>query len=605
VRRPSPRRIRVCFTLAVMGTDDNNTEPDPRLDDTQVLAGTRTASRPPRAPLHERYRVLETLGKGGMGEVIAAHDEVLGRDVAIKRMLESDQPGAITRFLREAKIQGMLNHSAIPPVHELAHDADGRPFFVMKRLTGITLGKILSDQAAGLGLRYPMQRLLNAFADVCLAVELAHTRGIVHRDLKPSNIMLGEFGEVYVLDWGVAKIVGMSDPATTPLRDSSPGVVATQAGAIVGTEGYMSPEQRSGVELDGRADVYSLGCVLYEILTGKRFDQSVRAAQKTPDRDVPPELDDACAAATLQDRDMRLGSARELALRVERYLDGDRDLGMRQRLAAEHLARAIAAAATSDDESQRVAMREAGRALALDPTLAGAADLVSRLMLEPPRTMPVEVAETIAAADRVANRRHARIAGIAYLGYTTFIPFLAWIGVREWTPIAVYGAIILALVVAAAFRVRYPDHIAPAVATVIGNAAMIGWIGRMFSPYLIAPGLGAMTIVIMNGSSQFRSRSLLLLMIVGMAIGTAGSGLLEFAGGLHQTLTFADDHIRIRSGVLVLNETPLQLGLALYAFGLVLAAAVLSHTLGRANDDSQRRLHLQAWRLRQLVPQSA
>src|SRR5687768_13806700 len=225
-------------TLAVMGTDDDkDTQPDPRLQNTEVLVpgAPRMPGQPARAPLHERYRVLETLGRGGMGEVIAAHDDVLGRDVAIKRMLEADQPGATTRFLREAKIQGTLNHPAIPPVHELAHDADGRPFFVMKRLTGITLSKILSDQAAGLGLRYPLQRLLNAFADVCLAVELAHTRGIVHRDLKPANIMLGEFGEVYVLDWGVAKIIGQSDPAMAPLRDSSPGMQqATQAGTVVG-----------------------------------------------------------------------------------------------------------------------------------------------------------------------------------------------------------------------------------------------------------------------------------------------------------------------------------------------------------------------------------
>ena len=594
-----------------MGTDDDkDTQPDPRLQNTEVLvpgAVPRTPGQPSRAPLHERYRVLETLGRGGMGEVIAAHDDVLGRDVAIKRMLEADQPGATTRFLREAKIQGTLNHPAIPPVHELAHDADGRPFFVMKRLTGITLSKILSDQAAGLGLRYPLQRLLNAFADVCLAVELAHTRGIVHRDLKPANIMLGEFGEVYVLDWGVAKIIGHSDPAIVPLRDSSPGMQqATQAGTVVGTEGYMSPEQQKGdVELDGRADVYALGAVLYEILTGKRFDPKVPATQKAPDKDIPPELEEACLEATVLDRDKRLGSARELGARVQRYLDGDRDVAMRRRLAAEHLVRAHVAASTADDESQRAAMREAGRALALDPTLTGAADLVGRLMLEPPKTMPAEVKETIAAEERLANRRHARVALLAYLGYAAVIPGLAMIGIREWTPIAVFGGIILLLLVTATFRMRFPDRIAPAVATIIGNAAMIGLIGRMFSPYLIAPGLAALTIVIMNGSSRFRDRSLLLLMIIGMGIGTVGSGLLEFTGVLHQTLTFADDHILIRSGVLELNEVPLQLGLALYAFGLVFAAGMLSHTLGRANDDSQRRLHLQAWRLRQLVPQAS
>ena len=155
--------------------------------------------------LAERYRLARLMGKGGMGEVISARDEQIGREVAIKRM-KAARPSerAIARFLREASIQGRLEHPAIVPVHEIGRDTDGLPFFAMKKLTGTTLAKILEAPSA----RFPLQRVLRAFIDVCLAVEFAHVRGVVHRDLNPNNIMLGDYGEVYVLDWGVAKVVG-------------------------------------------------------------------------------------------------------------------------------------------------------------------------------------------------------------------------------------------------------------------------------------------------------------------------------------------------------------------------------------------------------------
>src|SRR5262249_4660553 len=155
-------------------------------------------------------------GAGGMGEVVAARDEMIGRDIAIKRMLDSDPTDEqVARFLREARIQGTLNHPAIPPVHELARDREGRPYFAMKRVTGATLAAVLVGLRTNnldIMKRFGRERLLRAFAEVCLAIEFAHTRGVIHRDLKPANIMLGEFGEVFVLDWGVAKVQGSPDP---------------------------------------------------------------------------------------------------------------------------------------------------------------------------------------------------------------------------------------------------------------------------------------------------------------------------------------------------------------------------------------------------------
>ena len=183
-----------------------------------------------------RYRLGRRIGKGGMGEVMAARDEQVGRDVAIKRMRAANpSERSIARFLREASVQGRLEHPAIVPVHEIGRDDDHLPFFVMKKVAGTSLAALVSyrDEAT-------QQRMLRAFADVCLAVEFAHVRGIVHRDLKPDNIMLGDFGEVYILDWGVAKVVGEQDDFSDV--DSGSGEHATKAGTAIGTPGYMAPE---------------------------------------------------------------------------------------------------------------------------------------------------------------------------------------------------------------------------------------------------------------------------------------------------------------------------------------------------------------------------
>ena len=185
----------------------------------------------------KRYRLGRRIGKGGMGEVMAARDEQVGRDVAIKRM-RAARPSerAIARFLREASVQGRLEHPAIVPVHEIGRDDDNLPFFVMKKVSGTALASLVSyrDEAT-------QQRMLRAFVDVCLAMEFAHVRGIVHRDLKPDNIMLGDFGEVYILDWGVAKVIGEHEDFYDV--DSGSGEHATKAGTAFGSPGYMSPEQ--------------------------------------------------------------------------------------------------------------------------------------------------------------------------------------------------------------------------------------------------------------------------------------------------------------------------------------------------------------------------
>jgi eukaryotic-like serine/threonine-protein kinase len=226
-----------------------------------------------------RYKMGDMLGRGGMGEVVSARDEQIGRDVAIKR-LRDGTPTRVQQalFLREARIQGRLGHPAVVPVHELRRDARGQPFFVMRQLEGITLSEVIKKLAAGdrdAEQRYPRQRLLRAFAEVCLAIEFAHTRGVVHRDLKPANIVLGDFGEVYVLDWGVAHVMD-KEAKTADFEDVQTIDDSLRVdGMILGSPGYMSPEQiRADPELDGRSDVYALGCILFEILALKSLHET-------------------------------------------------------------------------------------------------------------------------------------------------------------------------------------------------------------------------------------------------------------------------------------------------------------------------------------------
>src|SRR5215475_9494388 len=221
---------------------------------------------PSRPESTERYEIGQAIGRGGMGEVLAARDVLIGREVAIKRLRSELPEHAMNRFVREACIQGRLDHPAIVPVHDLGIDRDGVPFFVMKKLSGTTLARIIANPDPA---RHSRQRLLRAFVELCLAVEFVHTRGFLHRDLKPDNIVLGEFGEVYLLDWGVAKAIGADEPLPS---ETIGAPLATRDGAVVGTAGYMAPEQvRAERDLDARADVYALGCVLFEILAGERL----------------------------------------------------------------------------------------------------------------------------------------------------------------------------------------------------------------------------------------------------------------------------------------------------------------------------------------------
>jgi serine/threonine-protein kinase len=587
-------------------------------DDTEQVAETAYEGPRDRAPNRDsaplatdRYRVLNRLGKGGMGEVMTVRDDEIGREVALKRIRKADpSERLVTRFLREASIQGRLEHPAIVPVHDIGRDSHGLPFFTMKKLTGTTLAKILEGEGS-----FPLQRQLRAFAEVCLAIELAHTRGILHRDLKPENIVLGDFGEVYVLDWGVAKVLGEADGDFADVGSGS-GEHATAAGTTIGTSGYMSPEQvRGAADIDGRTDVYALGCVLFEILAGQMLHPKgnmglasavagidAHPAKRALDRQIPPELDEICAQACARDREERIATARELGDRVQRYLDGDRDLATRRKLAAEHLARAQAAFEVGDAQ-RSLAMRQAASALALDPALAGAAELVGRLMLEPPRETPREVELELAEDDSQTTRATARVGAWIYGAFAAFMPLVWWIAPHLSPIVIATTALVLVNILLCAWgaRLERPERYEWMIA--ITNSALVGVVARMFTPFLIAPALAAMsvmTIVYTPTTSRLtRATGMAIVSIVAVL----GPWLLERTGVLSTTTTVDEHGILLRAAGTSGAEGPTLFVAALYTVALLAAAAGMANAMRARQRTAKRLAMVQAWQLRQLVPQ--
>ncbi len=298
---------------------------------------------------NQRFRLLRPRALGGLGIVSVAHDVELDREVAVKEMKHDDPTSdAVQRFLSEARVTGQLDHPGIPPVYAVGYFEDGRPFYVMRLIDGVTLKEAIKQFHR----KYPppndsrernfeFRKLLGAMVSVCNTVSFAHSKNVLHRDLKPSNIMLGEFGETLVLDWGLAKSQEQSKPMRSvdligrePRRKpEDPNQTGT--GSVLGTPHYMSPEQARGEweSFNARSDIYSLGATLYTLLTGKlpfpgstrdEVMENVRQGKLVPpillDRRVSPALNAVCMKAMALERENRFATADELASELERWL---------------------------------------------------------------------------------------------------------------------------------------------------------------------------------------------------------------------------------------------------------------------------------------------
>lgn len=308
-----------------------------------------------------RFRRERVHAVGGLGQVWLAQDPILGRRIALKEIRPElrNRPELVQRFVREAKITGRLQHPNIVPILEFSRgddDSDSCPSYAMRFVEGTTLADEIRvfhiERRSGKFDRLAFSRLLDAFVDVCQAIAYAHTHGVLHRDLKPDNVMLGQFGEVVVLDWGLAKEFSRDQTSVTFDESSVDGddAAETKAGSAIGTPGYMAPEQASGRRdaYSEQTDVYGLGAILFAILTGRAahehfpgetlHDMLARVAvDPTPNaRDVEPRvsrtLNAICARAMAFRPEGRYAKASDLARDVERWSAGEPIQGYREPL---------------------------------------------------------------------------------------------------------------------------------------------------------------------------------------------------------------------------------------------------------------------------------
>jgi serine/threonine protein kinase len=285
-----------------------------------------------------RYELVEKIGQGGMGSVYRARDRVLDRPVALKVLHDLPrETQAAARLVQEAHIIARLEHPGIVPVHDSGILPDGRFYYAMKLVRGQRL-----DQADRHLRALPASLVL--FQKICDAVAFAHAHGIIHRDLKPQNVMLGPFGEVLVMDWGVAKEVGGEGcPSGPPDPNGAAALsVQTRNGAVVGTPGYMAPEQaRAGTVVDARTDVYALGGILYFLLTGEAPAPNAGGdarggprllSPRQRDRTIPRPLEAICLKALAAEPAARYVDVPELALDIAQFLPGKRVSAYRESL---------------------------------------------------------------------------------------------------------------------------------------------------------------------------------------------------------------------------------------------------------------------------------
>ncbi|MCY2961757.1 MAG: bifunctional serine/threonine-protein kinase/formylglycine-generating enzyme family protein [Planctomycetota bacterium] len=288
-----------------------------------------------------RYERIELVATGGMGEVWRVLDRDLGRELALKRLkTRSRDPRQLRRFLAEAKLTARLEHPGIVPVHDSGIDDDGRVWFTMPLVRGENLARLLNPTPATAPIsRAALPEVLECLLKACDAVAYAHARGIVHRDLKPANVLIGAFGEVYVVDWGLARARD-AEPTTSARHsstDDSRGAAETRHGDVLGTPAYMPPEQAAGGTgpVDPRVDVYALGAILWHALCGRPpytgasgaavIDAVLAGAPETLARaapDAPVELAAICERAMSRDPAARYADVRELSEDLRAFLAG-------------------------------------------------------------------------------------------------------------------------------------------------------------------------------------------------------------------------------------------------------------------------------------------
>jgi serine/threonine-protein kinase len=572
-----------------------------------------------------RYEEGPLLGAGGMGEVCLFRDRRVGRHVALKKLLPGvDTEVSRRRFLREARVQGQLEHPAIVPVYDVDFDENGLPYFSMKRVKGQTLARVLELLARNdeeTKQRFGRRRLLSAFVQVCHAVHYAHVRGVVHRDLKPGNIMLGEYGEVYVLDWGVARIIREPDedvrvdPKLAVVMEASTGL--TRHGDLVGSVGYMAPEQMHGDSnlIDARADVFSLGIVLYEILTHRRFreggslpavvDRVLKGEKKLPSDlapDVPPELDALCARCTFRQPDDRIQSAGELAEALERYLEGDRDREARRSLAKEHAERAEERirGAQADSAARTQALGDVMKALAFDPENARAQALLFQLLVEVKGPIPAEAEAELATVVEAQRSRGARLAAWGFCSMMLTFVLALWLGIKSWTGILVLTLSCGACAGFSLFASKRSRQTAYTYVLAVLAAILVASVSMLVGPFVMVPALAAAFAMFFVAHVSPAERRFVIAALVAGSVLPFG---IEALGWFPPAYAFEPGRIVLFSRVIDFPPVPSIASLVYTNITFVALPAIFAGWLHDELARAQRRMAFQAWQLKQVFPE--
>jgi serine/threonine protein kinase len=572
----------------------------------------------------DRYESGNLIGKGGMGEVRQCHDVRLNRHIALKTATTRNK-AELSRFVREAQVQGQLEHPSIVPVYELGVGADGAPYFAMKRVRGESLWDVLTrlqeKQPEALA-KYPRRRLLSAFLHVCQAVDYAHVNGWLHRDLKPANIMLGDFGEVYVLDWGLARRLDAKDDERTSEPTPLAPVGLTTPGSLMGTPGYMAPEQVNGQRADQRSDVYALGAILFEVLTHQmlakgastmellintRDGVDARARMRAPHAEVPPELEAICLKASALEPKERFASVRELHDVVDRVVAGERDHELRADLAVKHTEAAVKADALAKSdapnelEHRKTALREVSQALALDPASPTALKTLVDLMQTAPKTIPPEARQEIEDLESAGLKSGTRTAGMSFMGMVVAGMIMFAMFPNRYI---LLSNVLFMLAAAIAFyqgMQAKPSGRAAIPGLVVSNLAIMS----MFffdGPLTILPACVAVNTLAWRVSLGSRYKRLVLgLGLAAIVLPILGS----WVGVLPETFRFEDGKL-----VLLPLAMPFEASYMLWVLigGFVATLAVGTAVVGRtrdANANLARMRAMQQWNLQQLLPPGA
>jgi len=581
-----------------------------------------------------RYTPGAQLGLGGMGEVRLYTDRRVGREVAMKVLLPraAKSKRLRERFLFEARVQGQLEHPSIVPVYDIGERPDGSTFFTMKRVNGVTLQEVLNDLRQGSKTTervFTRRRLLLAFQSLCQAVELAHQRGVVHRDLKPANIIFGEFGEVSLLDWGVAKLA--HDPEVSPLPAAAAALeeahAATAIGEVLGTPGYMSPEQATGeAGITAQSDVFSLGAILFELLTLKkliprngdpvedtilrRYD--ARATELFPEREIAPALGELCVQATQHDPAQRTRTARDMYELIERTLEGEGE-EKRRRTMSRRLSRAALTSLvdaehplesqTDPTQARAEAMQNVTQALALDPENRSALDTLVKLIAQVPKELSPAAEENLLRVEEAALRDSARRGAIAYLAVAGNLMLAVFLGVTNWAAMTTICALLVlsSVIALVTSRLQRPRPLFAVPVLVLTMAAFSVTAG-LFGPFTLSPLLCSVNAAIIAVALDRRLRWI-----------SAALGVLAILGPLFaQSFGLIPALWEVRDGALVIlphvvafQTLPTVLFLGLVMAGVVVVPVLLVGAERDARAAAERRLALHLHQMTEVLPPKA